>query len=68
MIKSKMRWAGHEAQMEARGMHIGYCWEGKGTLRWPRRRWADIKLDLKEIGLGGMDWTDLSQDRIAPWS
>jgi hypothetical protein len=37
--------------------------EGKSTLRGPRCWWADIKLDLKELGLGGMDWTDLSQDR-----
>jgi hypothetical protein len=28
MIKSrKMRWAGHVARMESRGMHIGYWWE-----------------------------------------
>ena len=27
-------------------------------------RWEDnIKMDLQEVGLGGMDWTDLSQDR-----
>jgi hypothetical protein len=30
----------------------------------PRRRWVDnIKMDLSEIGWGGMDWTDLAQDR-----
>jgi hypothetical protein len=23
----------------------------------------NIKLDLKEIGLGGMDWIDLAEDR-----
>jgi hypothetical protein len=28
MIKSRrMRWAGHVARMERRGMHIGYWWE-----------------------------------------
>jgi hypothetical protein len=27
-------------------------------------RWEDnIKMDLREIGLGGMDWTDLAPDR-----
>jgi hypothetical protein len=27
-------------------------------------RWVDnIKMDLREIGWGGMDWTDLAQDR-----
>jgi hypothetical protein len=28
-----------------------------------RRRWADnIKMDLRKIGCGGMDWIDLAQD------
>jgi hypothetical protein len=27
-------------------------------------RWVDnIKMDLRKIGLGGMDWIDLAQDR-----
>jgi len=31
--------------------------EGKRQLRRPRRRWEDnIKMDLKEVGCGGMDW------------
>jgi hypothetical protein len=30
----------------------------------PRRRWVDnIKMDLREIGWGGMDWIELAQDR-----
>jgi hypothetical protein len=30
----------------------------------PRRRWVDnIKMDLREIRWGGMDWIDLVQDR-----
>jgi hypothetical protein len=30
----------------------------------PRRRWVhNIKIDLREIGWGGMDWIDLAQDR-----
>jgi exonuclease III len=30
----------------------------------PRRRWEDgIRMDLREIGLGGVDWIRLSQDR-----
>jgi hypothetical protein len=38
--------------------------EGKRTLGRPRRRWADnIEMDLREIGWGGMDLTDLAQDR-----
>jgi hypothetical protein len=30
----------------------------------PRRRWEDnIKIDLKEVGCGDMDWIDLAQER-----
>jgi hypothetical protein len=35
--------------------------EGKRPLEIPRRRWvANIKMDLREIGRGGMDWIDLA--------
>jgi hypothetical protein len=35
----------------------------KETTKRPRRRWVDnIKMDLTEIGWGGMDWIDLTQD------
>jgi hypothetical protein len=38
--------------------------EGKRPLGRPRRRWIDnIKMDLLEIGLGGVDWIGLAQDR-----
>jgi hypothetical protein len=38
--------------------------EGKRPLVRPRRRWVDsIKMDLREIGLNGMDWLDLAEDR-----
>jgi hypothetical protein len=38
--------------------------EGKRPLGRPRRRWDDnIKMNLREIGWGGMDWIDLAQDR-----
>jgi hypothetical protein len=38
--------------------------EGKRPLGRPRRRWVDnIKMDLRGIGWGGMDWIDLAQDR-----
>jgi hypothetical protein len=37
--------------------------EGKRPLGRPRRRWEqNIKMDLREIGWGGMDGTDLAQD------
>jgi hypothetical protein len=38
--------------------------EGKKLLERSRRRWEDnIKMDLREIGWGVMDWTDLAQNR-----
>jgi hypothetical protein len=38
--------------------------EGKRPLGRPRRRWGyGIRMDLREIGLGGVDWIRLSQDR-----
>jgi hypothetical protein len=38
--------------------------EGKRPLGRPRRRWEDnIRMDLREIRWGGMDWIDLAQDR-----
>jgi len=63
VIKSrKMRWAGHVARMgEKRGLYrvlVGKP-EGKRPLGRPRRRWDDnIKMDLQEVGCGGMDWIE----------
>jgi hypothetical protein len=38
--------------------------EGKIPLGRPRRRWVEnIKVNLREIQWGGMDWIDLAQDR-----
>jgi hypothetical protein len=38
--------------------------EGRRPLGRTRRRWVDnIKIGLREIGWGGMDWMDLAQDR-----
>jgi hypothetical protein len=35
--------------------------EGNRPLGRPRRRWEDnIKMDLQEVGCGGMDWIELA--------
>jgi hypothetical protein len=68
VIKSRrMKWAGHIARMgEGRGAYrvlVGRP-EGRRPLGRPRRRWEDnIKIDLQEVGWGGMDWIDMAQDR-----
>ena len=38
--------------------------EGRRPLGRPRRRWEDnIRMDLREVGYGCVDWMDLAQDR-----
>jgi hypothetical protein len=38
--------------------------EGRRILGRPRRRWEDnIKIDLREIEFGDVDWIHLAQDR-----
>jgi hypothetical protein len=69
VVKSRrMRWAGHVARMgEGRGVHgvlVGRP-EGKRPLGRPSRRWENnIKMDLQELGCGGMDWIGPTQDRV----
>jgi hypothetical protein len=62
-----MRWAGHAAQT---GQKRNACRvlvgepEGKRPLGRRRRKSVDnIKIDLREIGWGCIDWIDLAQDR-----
>jgi hypothetical protein len=60
MIKSRrmrrMRWAGHVARIGEKRKS-----EGKRPLGRPRRRRVNnIKMDLREIGWGGMDWIDMA--------
>jgi hypothetical protein len=65
-----MRWAGHAACMgsgEGRGVYrvlVGRP-QGKRPLGRPRCRWdGNIKMDLKEIGIDGVNWIQLAQDRV----
>jgi hypothetical protein len=68
IIKSRrMRWAGRVARMgekkNAYRLLVGKP-VGKRLLERPRRRWVDnIRMDLGEVGWGGVDWIGLAQDR-----
>jgi hypothetical protein len=72
-IKSRrMRWAGQVARMgEGRNVYrvlVGKL-QGKSPHERPRRRWEDgIKLDLRDIGWGGVEWIHLAQDRDRWWA
>jgi hypothetical protein len=62
-----MNWAGHIARIGAKrnvyGILIGKP-EGNRRIGRPRRRCVDnIKLDLREIQWGGMDWIYFAWDR-----
>jgi hypothetical protein len=58
----RIRWAGHLARNAYR-LLVGKP-EGKRPVGRPRHRWVDnMKVDLLEIGWGGVDWIGLAQDR-----
>jgi hypothetical protein len=72
MIKSRrMRWAGHIVRMgEMRNAYkilVGKP-ERRRPLGRPIRRWDDnIKMNLREIGLKGVDWIHLAQHKDRWW-
>jgi len=42
--------------------------DGRRPLGRPRRRWEDnIKMDLQEVGYGGMDWIAVAQAKNRWW-
>jgi hypothetical protein len=66
MIKSRrMRWVGHVARIGERNAYrllLGKP-EGKRPLGRPQSEWVDnIRMDLGQIGCGGVDWISLTQD------
>jgi hypothetical protein len=67
IIKSRRkRWAGHVAGMEKRNVYrllVGKP-KRKTPLGGPKSGWVDnIKIGLLQMGLGGVDWIGLAQDR-----
>jgi hypothetical protein len=73
VIKSRRtRWAGHVACMgDGRGVYrvlVGRP-KGKRPLGIARHRWKDnIKMDLRRIGVNGVNWIQLAQDRVHWWA
>ena len=68
VIKSRrVRWGWHVARRgwgEACIEFLVRKPEGKRPLGRPRHRWEDSsKIDLQEVGCGGVDWNRLAQDR-----
>jgi hypothetical protein len=63
----RMRWVGHVARMgEGRGVYrvlVGKP-EGRRPLERPGRKWKDnIRIDLREVGRGCVNWMELALDR-----
>jgi hypothetical protein len=68
VIKARrMRWAGHVVRMGegrcASSILVGRP-EGRRPLGRPRHRWeGNMKMDLREIGFGDVDWIHFAQNR-----
>jgi len=61
-----VRWAEHVACTdERRGLYkiLVRRPQEKRPLRRARIRLDNIKMDVQEVGCGGMDWIDVAQDR-----
>jgi hypothetical protein len=73
MIKSRrLRWPEHVARLEEKRnvyrMLAGKLERKRPLRRHRRRRENNIKMDLREIGWGVMDWIHLAQDRDQWWA
>jgi hypothetical protein len=59
----RVKWHGGEERRGAYRLLVGTP-DGRRLLAGPKRRWEDnIKMILREVGCGGMDWIVLAQDR-----
>jgi hypothetical protein len=64
MIKSRrMRWAGHVERMGEKWNAFGILMGESEGKRFRNRQEDNIKMDLREIGWGGMEWIDLALNR-----
>jgi hypothetical protein len=66
MVKLKIkRWAGYAARMRKKEAYVVLMGkpEGKRPLGKARRRYYIIKIYLREMGWGGVNWIDLAQGR-----
>jgi hypothetical protein len=66
MTKSRTGWTRYVARMGRKDMHTGFWWERQKE--WPlgrlSRRWEDnIKMYVREIGWGGVDWSNVAEER-----
>jgi hypothetical protein len=44
-----------------RGKYTGFWWESQNPLGRPRHRWENgIRMDVREIGWGSVDWIHLA--------
>jgi hypothetical protein len=67
MESRKMRWAVHVARTVEEGNVYKVLMgkpEGKRSHERPRHRWQNgVRMDIREIGWGSVDWIQLAQDR-----
>jgi len=57
-----MRWVGHVACRGREETYRGFWWENlreRQRLEDPDVDGGNVKIDLQEVGCGGMDWIDL---------
>jgi hypothetical protein len=60
----EVRWTRVALNQQAIFFLLWWKPEGRQPLGRPRRKWEDnIKIDLREIGFGDVDWIHLAQDR-----
>jgi hypothetical protein len=69
VIKARrLRWVGHVTHGGGENVLVRKP-EGKRPLGRPRHRWEDnIKLDLREKGINGVNWIQLAQGRVQWWA